>query len=263
MADYYGLEPSSDFFAHYGVKGMKWGVRKALEKSGPARQKSLERQYRKAQRKLYRLNQKADLGVQKAKTSKALKRAAIGTGVAGLGLGASIGFKRNSAESVQKAFSPVFEKIRPIGGKSIAVSTKPSVIKEKVLTEKILPETMIREKQLPGQNVHTWDNSVTTWDNSVKRTGSTIGSSTTGEHIRNANRQSRVSKVTKVAGLGALGYAGYNAGKAAVSAYRQSSKGHAKAVAKRNAWQKEMKSAFKGTKYANLPPYAEKRRKTK
>lgn len=29
--DYYGISPSSDFFAHYGVKGMKWGVRRALE----------------------------------------------------------------------------------------------------------------------------------------------------------------------------------------------------------------------------------------
>lgn len=29
MSEYYGIStPSSDFFMHYGVKGMKWGVRK-------------------------------------------------------------------------------------------------------------------------------------------------------------------------------------------------------------------------------------------
>lgn len=26
--EYYGREPSSDFFMHYGIKGMKWGVRR-------------------------------------------------------------------------------------------------------------------------------------------------------------------------------------------------------------------------------------------
>ena len=32
MAQYYGVERSSDCLAHYGVKGMKWRVRKALKK---------------------------------------------------------------------------------------------------------------------------------------------------------------------------------------------------------------------------------------
>lgn len=32
--DYYGVSPSSDFFMHYGVRGMKWGIRKSRPLSG-------------------------------------------------------------------------------------------------------------------------------------------------------------------------------------------------------------------------------------
>lgn len=33
MSEYYGIStPSSDFLAHYGVKGMKWGVIEKLLK---------------------------------------------------------------------------------------------------------------------------------------------------------------------------------------------------------------------------------------
>ena len=28
MEEYYGVSPHADFFMHYGIKGMKWGVRR-------------------------------------------------------------------------------------------------------------------------------------------------------------------------------------------------------------------------------------------
>lgn len=44
MATYYGVERSSEYLKHDGVKGMRWGVRKALD-----------RHYKKAKAKLAKL----------------------------------------------------------------------------------------------------------------------------------------------------------------------------------------------------------------
>ena len=56
--DYYGDMPYSEELYHYGVKGMKWGVRKAIERGN---QVALSRHYGKALRKLKKLNAKADV----------------------------------------------------------------------------------------------------------------------------------------------------------------------------------------------------------
>ena len=53
MSEYYGtIAASSDFLAHYGVKGMRWGVRKAVASGNT---KALDRQYHKANKKLQKL----------------------------------------------------------------------------------------------------------------------------------------------------------------------------------------------------------------
>ena len=61
MSEYYAVVRSGDHLAHYGVKGMKWGVRKAIEKGN---EKKLDRQYKKAQKKLEKLNKRADVNEQ-------------------------------------------------------------------------------------------------------------------------------------------------------------------------------------------------------
>lgn len=80
MSEYYGTPAaSSDFLAHYGVKGMKWGVRKAIEEGGrAATNRSLSRQYRKAERKLRKLNYYSNRGIQGG-------RAGVNAAIAGLG----------------------------------------------------------------------------------------------------------------------------------------------------------------------------------
>lgn len=246
MSDYFAISPSSDFFMHYGVKGMKWGVRKAIERGDS---KSLARHYRKAAKKLNRLNRNADIDIQRLNVSKSIKRAAIGTGIAGAGIGGSIGL-RNSANRLTKKIVP-----NPADN-----PIKPITIKENIIRENIIPETKIRE------NFITWDNvPIKTWNgpaNVESAVSSSVqGAKRIGDNAVKASRYRQAGKAAKIVGLGALGYAGYNAGKAIASSYRKSKKGHAKAVAKRNDWRNHMLDTFKNTEYADLPAVPKKRRK--
>lgn len=52
MSSYYGVTRSSEYLAHYGVRGMKWGVRKAIQ-TGDSNQ--LGKHYYKAAQKLQKL----------------------------------------------------------------------------------------------------------------------------------------------------------------------------------------------------------------
>ena len=78
MNEYYGNMPYSESLAHYGVTGMKWGVRKAIAEGGRAStNRALGRQYRKAERKLRKLNYYSTRGILGA-------RAGLNVGLAGL-----------------------------------------------------------------------------------------------------------------------------------------------------------------------------------
>lgn len=81
----YGVERNEEFLAHYGIRGMKWGVRKAIKSGNSAR---LSRQYAKASKKLAKLEKRA------ANSSKYAKRAALmGAGAAAAGGLAALGTK--------------------------------------------------------------------------------------------------------------------------------------------------------------------------
>lgn len=86
--NYYAVERSTDHLAHYGVKGMRWGVRRALATGNQA---MLDKHYRKAAKKLAKLQRIGDHpGLSKAKAA-AYGAAAAGTGalaVGGTGLAA-------------------------------------------------------------------------------------------------------------------------------------------------------------------------------
>ena len=119
MAKYYGVVRSEEYLAHYGVKGMRWGVRKAIEKGNS---RSLARHYKRASKKLAKLNARADRNalINKASNLDAISKKArnigrIGLGVATLGTGASIGMKHrlnrqnaintNAVDSLKKQYT--------------------------------------------------------------------------------------------------------------------------------------------------------------
>ena len=82
----YAIERNPEYLAHYGIRGMKWGVRKAREMGGARGARRLGRQYAKAQKKLAKLEKQA------GKSKKYARRAALmGAGAAAAGGLAALG----------------------------------------------------------------------------------------------------------------------------------------------------------------------------
>ena len=114
MAQYYAVERSSEYLAHYGVRGMKWGVRKAIERGSD---KKLWRQYKKAHKKLNKLSRDADPSVQRRKeidyeysARKARNIGRIGLGATAVGLGVGFGYSpihRTKYEKLNRAADEV------------------------------------------------------------------------------------------------------------------------------------------------------------
>lgn len=81
----YAIERNDKYLAHYGIRGMKWGVRKAIASGNSAK---LSRQYAKASKKLAKLEKRA------ANSKKYARRAALmGAGAAAAGGLAAAGTK--------------------------------------------------------------------------------------------------------------------------------------------------------------------------
>lgn len=156
MAEYYGVTRTPEYLMHYGVRGMRWGIRKAIAKGDNA---SLSKHYHKAIKKLGKLSLNANQDVQKKIYSKAKANMLSGATMSG-GMSAGLTAGLNSHLSIKDRL-----KYGGIAGAAGALG------------------------------------------------GAIINSK----------------------GIGAGRYA--------------SDRGHAKAVAKRNAWRKEMENSFKGTRY--------------
>lgn len=97
MATYYGVERSSKYLEHYGIRGMKWGVRKAIERGDQA---ALRKHYQKAALKLGKLSLNANRGVQKRIYNSAKARmasGALGSALGSAGLTAALNNDLKSA----------------------------------------------------------------------------------------------------------------------------------------------------------------------
>lgn len=77
MAEYYAVERSDEYLTHYGIRGMRWGVRKALKRGNS---RVYKRQYKKAAKRLARLDKQANNGGEYAKKAliKGAKAAVTG-----------------------------------------------------------------------------------------------------------------------------------------------------------------------------------------
>ena len=79
MADYYAVIRDGEQLMHYGIKGMHWGVQKAIHKGN---RRAYERQYKKAQKRLRVLENRANKEFKYAR--KAISNGAKASAAAGL-----------------------------------------------------------------------------------------------------------------------------------------------------------------------------------
>ena len=233
MSEYYAVVRQGNTLAHYGVKDMKWGVRKALQK-GNARKVS--RAYRRAERKLQRLKDKANINLQKDIAKRHNKRAKIALGVGAAGLGAFTGNRmlaraianRALANQTAEAASRVAE-----GGHQ----AQPGF-------DNLIKSPRKRRNVGEGKGIYKTGEGLGTGP---------VGDGTNGLATSSGSKGINPFKVAHYvsAGAGAAGLtaAAYQKVRAMAAKRRTTAKGHAKAVKKRNEWKKEMDKAFRGTPY--------------
>lgn len=220
MRKYYGITtPTDDFIAHWGIKGMKWGVRKARPVSNGA-PKSLG--YRRAERKLAKLEAKANRNVLLAKANR-LDKVSKGARIAGrVGLGAAAAGTAGSVGSghLIRAASGTFNKQL----QNYAVGQRRSPIQGPVQTGKEM---------------------VTYYDGGAHK----VLSDQTKARQNIYDKAGKVSRYVQAggAGLAALGYGAAIGSKLRANALRKTANNSAKmaaARAKANAFRKQMNAKY-------------------
>lgn len=261
--EYYGAAstPNEDFLAHYGIKGMKWGVRKARE-SGNARR--LGRQFNKAQKKLAKLEKRAASGKKYAKraallgagaaaagglaaggtagVAKLMDKGSRGAGTAMLGAGRLMA--RSGIPGVKNAGAYMMGAGRRISrGNAVSRASgavegwgKQSSLYNLATGNKKAVSKAMQAKNLGGMKALASANS-------IPRKAPLIGAKNIKSPVGKSISNDTIARIGAAGvGAGLLGAAGYNAYRAATT----------KRAAKKAAqFRSEMNKAFAGTKYAN------------
>lgn len=267
MSEYYAVQRSGEYLEHYGIKGMKWGVRKAIA-DGNGR--ALRRQYNKAVKKLAKLEKRGASGAKSAKKAAAYGAgaalagglAAAGTGGVGTAIRATGRLGRsamNGIGNVMDTAGRVMSKRRGVIGKvGNAVGTAGRSIrragKNMNLTgaaqavdewgrRKDVGKPLLRAMRKPDYKPV---DAIDGW------TGKVLKAEDKYKNIREAsnNTYARIGAGALAVGLGAA--AARNAYKAATAKRSRQ---------KAAQFKVEMQKAFAGTQYANGAPRQGKKRR--
>lgn len=256
----YAVERSDEYLAHYGIRGMKWGVRKAIASGDSAK---LSRQYAKASKKLAKLQKRA------ANSGKYAKRAALmGAGAAAAGGLAAAGTS-GVASGIRRLVRPAAAASRDVGRVLTKVPGRNKVSQALHNTGAAMYKAGTTGKvggamTRAATAVDRWGGSNTIGSGIQTKAGALAGKYGAGKGAMfNTVARDKAREATKgIAGMsnntiarigaGAIG-AGLAVG-AAKNAYRA-------ATAKKKAarFESEMNKAFAGTKYGK-PRQGKKRR---
>lgn len=257
MSEYYGVQRvGDDHLQHYGVLGMRWGVRRAV-KTGNERK--LSRKYLKAAKKLNKYENIADHS-----TRYGLKAAKYGAAAAGVGALAISG--RKGAGAVIRGSGKVLNsagKLTDLGGKALQ-KTNSKFLKG---TGSVISK-LSDSAQKSGAALKTTGDTVEAskkWDathnlgNAVNRNLSSLGYAGKGKQAQELiNKVGLGGNITNE-GLYRLGTGAVALGLAAKAGQNAYRAGHAEKYAKKAEKQREkMDKIFKDTIYEGHYDYKKK-----
>ena len=273
----YAIDRSDEYLEHYGIKGMKWGVRKAIERGGKGLgNRRLARQYKKAQKKLAKLEARAANGQKYARRAAALGAgaaaagglAALGTSgvsrgimIGGTGLAKGTNAARKGLKGAAKAAAlygthaksrlgttVAIGAAKKLNSASNAIKTVPGGIMEKTLKSAGAVSTWGNDKSI-GKVVNKYAGNAA--GNVAKHIPGQSYMGTRGK-LLNASNNTYARIGAAALGAGLAGAAGYNAYRAATT----------KRAAKKAAqFRQEMNKTFAGTAYGKQGGSKKRRRR--
>ena len=253
MAEYYAIDRSDEYLEHYGIKGMKWGVRKAIESGNT---KAYMRHYNKALKKLNKLERRANSGAKYARRAAMLGTAAgLTGGIAFQGAGGIVsGLTRRARntrlaarnlDGMKLANAELKANRMDTAARSLSEWSKgtPFVESAKKKANSAYHEAVKATTEKGGRYFDLSDKAKREYRLAIQKKGE--------DSIAKANsltkgKMLRAGAAAATAGL--LGAAGYNAYRAATTN---------RAAQKADQWRNEINNTF-GTTYG-----AKKKRKTK